>query len=90
MYNSCAVVQQFHMKKDKARYMIVYGLYPALKAKQQTKINASLWFSVSFDEGLNHHQQKYQMDVNIRYWDGEKNVAQSVCYDSWGKKAKSI
>ena len=22
-----------------------------------------------------------QMDLNIRYWDGEKNVAQSVYYD---------
>ena len=38
---TCPVAQQFHMKKDKARYMIVYGLYPSLKSKQQTKINAS-------------------------------------------------
>ena len=70
------------MKKDKVRYMIVYGLYPALKAKQQTKIHASPWFSVSFDESLNRNQQKCQMDVNIRYWGGEKNVALSVYYDS--------
>ena len=74
------------MKKYKARYMIVYGLYPALKAKQQTRISASPWFSVSFDECLNRHQQKWQMDVKIRYWDGEKNVAQPVYYDS--RKAK--
>ena len=50
MFKTCPVVQQFHMKKDKAKYVIVYGLYPALKAKQQTKINASPWLSVSFDE----------------------------------------
>ena len=66
------------MKKDKVRYMIVYGLYPGLKVKQQTKISAASWFSVSFDESLNHHQQKWQMDKNIRYWDGGKNLAQSV------------
>ena len=64
------------MKKDKARYMTVYGLYPDIKAKEQTKINASPWFSVALDESLNRHQQKCQMDVNICYWDGKKNVAQ--------------
>ena len=37
--------------------------------------------SVSFDESLNRRQQKCQIDVNIRYWDGEKNVAQSVYYN---------
>ena len=35
-----------------------------------------------FYERLNCHQQKCQMDVNIYYCDGEKNVAQSVYYDS--------
>ena len=37
MFKNCPVAQQFDMKKDKVRYMIVYGLYPALKAKQQKK-----------------------------------------------------
>ena len=81
MFKTCPVAQQFHMKKDKARYIVVYGFYPALKAKQQTKINASSWFSVSFDGSLNRRQQKCQMYVNIRYWNGEKNLAQSVYYD---------
>ena len=61
--------------------MIVHGLYPALKTKQ-TKINASPWFTVSFNESLNRHQQNCQMNVNIGCWAGEKNVAQSVYYDS--------
>ena len=82
MFKNCPVAQQFNMRKHKVRYMIVYGLYPALKARQQTKIHASPWFSVAFDESLNCHQQKCQMDVNICYWDGEKNVAQSVYYGS--------
>ena len=57
MFKTCPVAQQFHMKKDKARYMIVYGLYLSLKAKQQTKINASPWFGVSFNESLNRHKR---------------------------------
>ena len=72
------------MKKDKARYMIVYGLYPVrskITKKKKIIITASPWFSVSFNESLNHHQQNCQIDVNIRCWDGEKNVAQSVYYN---------
>ena len=38
--------------------------------------------SVSFDESLNFNQQKCQMDVNIRYWDDEKNVTQTAYHDS--------
>ena len=82
MFKTCPIAQQFHMKKDKAKYMIVYGLYPALKVKLQAQINASTWFSVSFDESLNRHQQKCQMDINIRFWGNEKHIAQSVYYDS--------
>ena len=55
MFKKCSVAQQFDMKEDRARYMIVYGLYPGLKAKQ-TKVNALPWFSVSFDESVNRHQ----------------------------------
>ena len=60
------------MKKDKARYMILYGPYPALKTKPQIKINASPWFIVSLSESLNRHQQKCQTDINICCWDGKK------------------
>ena len=35
IFKTCQLAQQFRMKKYKARYLIVYGLYPALKAKQQ-------------------------------------------------------
>ena len=82
MFKADPVAQGFQMKKDKARYLIIYGIFPSLKAQLVCKIKASPWFSVSFDESLNRHQQKCQMDVNIRYWDNEKHIAQSVYYDS--------
>ena len=81
MFKTCPVAQQFYMKKDKARYMILYGPYPALKTKPQIKINASPWFIVSLSESLNRHHQKCQTDINICCWDGKKSVAQSV-YDN--------
>ena len=40
-------------------------------------INTSSWYSVSFDESFNKNQQKCQMDVNLRYWNDEKNIAET-------------
>ena len=82
MFKNSPVAQKFKMKKDKAKYMIVYSLYPAFKEKLEVCISSSQWFSVSFDESLNRHQQECQMDVNIRFWDSEKKIAQAVYYDS--------
>ena len=82
MFKTCPLAQKFQMKKDKCRYMIMYGLYPAFKAPLESRICSSPWFSVSFDESYNRHQQKCQLDVNIRYWDKVKNIAESAYYDS--------
>ena len=37
---------------------------------------------MSFDESLNKNQQKCQMDVNLRYWNDEKNIAETFYLDS--------
>ena len=57
--------------------MIIYGIYPAFKQKLKIMINNSPWYSVSFDESLNKNQQKCQMDINLRYWNAEKNIAET-------------
>ena len=82
MFPNSPVAQHFQMKKDKARYLIVFGIYPALRANLIATINASPWYSVSFDESHNRHQQKCQMDVNVRYWNNHKNIVESSFLDS--------
>ena len=75
MFLDSAIPDKFSLGKDKARYMIIYGIYPAFKQKLKSMINNSPPYSVSFDESLNKNQQKFQMDVNLRYWNDEKNIA---------------
>ena len=71
MLKTSLVMQQFHMKKEKARYVIVCGLYPVLKGKQQT-INLSPWFSVSLNESfINKNAPMY---VNIPFWGMVKKI----------------
>ena len=47
-----------------------------------TSKNNSLFYSVSFDESSNSELQKCQMDINVRYWDTEQNVAVTRYFDS--------
>ena len=72
MFPYSDIPDKFSLGKDKARYMIIYGIYPAFKEKLKSMINNSLWYSVYFDENLNKNQQNFQMDVNLRYWNDEK------------------
>ena len=67
MFPHTAIPDKFSLGKDKARYMIIYGIYPAFKQKLKSMNNNSPWYSVSFDESLNKNQQKCQVDVNLRY-----------------------
>ena len=82
MFPDSAVPEKFSLGKDKARYMIIYGIAPAFKQKLRSMINTSPWYSVSFDESLNKEQQKCQMDVNIRYWNDKRNIAETAYLDS--------
>ena len=45
-------------------------------------INNSPWYSVSFGKSLIKNQQTFQMDVNLRYWNGENNIAETSYLDS--------
>ena len=67
-----AIPDKFSLGKDKARYMIIYGIYPAFKQKLKVVTDVSPCYSVSFDESLNKNQQKCQMDVNLRYWNDKR------------------
>ena len=72
MFPDSAIPDKFSLGKDKARYLIIYGTYPAFKKKLKSIINSSPWYSVSFYESLNKNQLKCQMDVNLSFWNDEK------------------
>ena len=82
MFPDSAIPAKFTLGKDNVRYMVIYGLFPAFKRKLKTMINTSSWISVSFDESHNVHQQKCQMDVNVRYWNDKTNCAETSYFNS--------
>ena len=45
-------------------------------------INNSPLYSVFFDKSLNKKQQNCQMDIYLRYWNDENNIAETFYLDS--------
>ena len=82
MFPDSAIPGKFSFGKDKVRYMIIYGVYSAFKENLKSMINSFPWYSVSFDESLSKNQQNCQMDVNLRYWNDEKNIVETSYLDS--------
>ena len=78
MFKTDPVAQKFKLMKDKARYYIVYGIFPSFQATVIKNIQKSKFYSVSFDESFNHHRQMCQMDINIRYWNEIKYIAETT------------
>ena len=80
VFPDSAIPGKLSLGKDKARYMIIYGISPAFKQKLKNMINNFPWYSISFDESLNKNQQKYQMDVNLNYWNDEKKYCRNFLF----------
>ena len=57
-------VQKPVFGKDKARYMIIYGIYPAFKQKLKSMISNSPWYFVSFDKSLKKKPTKEEFLID--------------------------
>ena len=82
MFPDSDIVAQFSLGKTKCRHVILFGLAPYFKNALIKDINNSLYYSLSFDEGLNSIVQKCQMDINIRYWDNKEKKVKTRYLDS--------
>ena len=82
MFPDSDIVAQFSLGTTKCRHVILFGLAPYFKNALIKDINNSLYYSLSFDEGLNSIVQKCQMDINIRYWDNKEKKVKTRYLDS--------
>ena len=82
MFPNSEIASQFILGKTKARCTMLYGIAPEFKKQLIYDINASPFYTVSFDESLNSQVQMSQMDVGVRYWNNRKNIAETHYFDS--------
>ena len=67
MFPDSKIVSQFTLGKTKGRYTMLYGIAPEFKKQLIYDINASPFYTVSFDESLNSQMQMSHMHVGVRF-----------------------
>ena len=65
MFPDSDIASSFKMQKDKAAYVVTYGLCPFFQDQVSDIVRKCKFFSISFDESLNKVSQKGQMDIVI-------------------------
>ena len=72
MFPEHQVVQNFSCGADKASYITSFGLGPHFQSLINKRINASDGYVLMFDESLNKELGSKQLDLHMRYWDGDQ------------------
>ena len=86
-------MEKFSCGRTKCGYYINHGLAPYFLETLMMELKESPKYVLSFDESLNKKLQKGQMDILIRYWDSDKNIAITRYMNSQfmgGAKAEQI
>lgn len=72
MFPDSCIASQFSLSKDKASYVISYGLAPFFKTELLGQLKGQL-FTTSYDEAFNNITKKNQCDVHISYFNTHVN-----------------
>ena len=79
MFPDSEVAKNFSCSESKARYMATFGLAPYLLELLMEKVKDDC-FVLLFDESLNKKVQQKQLDIYLRFWNG--NEVQSRYFTS--------
>ncbi|KAJ8348774.1 hypothetical protein SKAU_G00273630 [Synaphobranchus kaupii] len=70
MFPDSQIVNTFTCGKDKTAYITRFGLAPYIKKELISNVNTGT-FVLMFDESLNNSTKTKQLDVHVRYWEGD-------------------
>jgi hypothetical protein len=75
MFSDSEIADGFSLGRDKASYIVCYGLAPYFKSQilQKMKTPSPQMFTTSFDEAFNQVVNKNQCDVHVTFFDNCKN-----------------
>ena len=88
MFPDSKIARGFKLAETKTKYILQYGIMIHFLNLLLSKINqntTSKWFVVCFDETLNTHLQEKQLDMYIRFWDGDIVLTRYIHSEFLGK-----
>lgn len=72
MFKDSAVAKKMQLKRDKIGYVLLFGIAPYFYQQLLGLLMKATYIVLGFDESLNKVVGRTQMDVNVRFWDEEK------------------
>ena len=69
MFPDSVIASKFSCGEKKTAYLCVFGVADHFKETLMDEIKG--YFVILFDESLNKKSQQKQMDIHVRYWNGE-------------------
>ena len=73
MFPDSGIAKTFTCGATKCAYLTCFGLAPYFHEQLVDMVRSTACYSISFDECMNRISQNEQMDLIIRYWDGNTN-----------------
>lgn len=71
MFPDSNIASKFSCGDDKAAYLTTFGIAPHFSSLLLSKAKSATDYVLLFDESLNRPLQAKQLDVHVRFWDGE-------------------
>ncbi|KAJ8031243.1 hypothetical protein HOLleu_27914 [Holothuria leucospilota] len=84
MFPDSEIASRFKCGENKTAYLSTYGLGPYFKSLLKEKVKMAGSYVLLFDESLNKHLQKQQLDVHARFWDEGLVKTRYVCSEFLG------
>jgi hypothetical protein len=74
MFPDSEIAKKFTCGKTKLSYLITFGLAPYFSDELSDSLKSASNFVVLFDESFNRITKDEQLDVQVRFWDEDKNL----------------
>ncbi|CAM1302006.1 Uncharacterised protein at_DN0499 [Pycnogonum litorale] len=71
MFKDSNIAKSMKCGETKSMYISCYGLAPYFRSLLEEKVKDTDGYVMLFDESLNQHLQKKQLDIHVRFWNGE-------------------
>lgn len=72
MFPESDIAKQFTCGERKAAYLTTFGIAPQFSSLMKAKAKKESEYVLVFDESLNREIKKSQLDMHIRFWDGNQ------------------
>lgn len=72
MFPDSAIAANFRCGETKTRYLATFGIGPHFSSLLKSRVKSQTEYVLLFDESLNKELSLKQLDIHVRYWNGNQ------------------